>query len=249
MLGEIGYENQQYAGTNPLSIDEPTWSVGVRLTPKPDSIVIIRYGRRSGFNSLSVNAGVALGPRTQLFAIYRDTLNTSLTEAQDLLATTTNDAFGNLVDSQSGAPVVLINSFLGLTDTLYRMRTGTMALRYRWPRDVFTLSGTWQAQDPITSALNSAPASSSNGIYGALNWAHEFSPRTIGGAQVQYGHVNYGQPGASESDIFALSATLTHRLNEKLTAGMQATWSTNVSSLAGQSYTQGVIRIGLRRTF
>ena len=109
----------------------------------------------------SLNAGVALGVRTNLFATYRDTLATSLTQAQDLLATTTTDALGNPVDSQSGAPVVLINSFLGLSDTLYRMRVGTVSLRHHWPRDVFTLSGTWQSQDPITSANNTVPVSSS----------------------------------------------------------------------------------------
>ena len=62
--------------------------------------------------------GVALGVRTDLFAVYRESLATSLTQGQDLLATTTTDALGNAVDSQSGAPVVLINPFLGLSDTL-----------------------------------------------------------------------------------------------------------------------------------
>ena len=114
---------------------------------------------QNGFNSFYLNAGMALGGRTDLFATYRETLATTLTQAQDLLATTTVDALGNPVDSQSGAPVVLINPFLGLSDTLYRMRVGTVSLRYQWPRDVLTLSGTWQSQEPITSAINAGPVS------------------------------------------------------------------------------------------
>src|SRR5262249_3944442 len=47
VLGEIGYENEQYAGTNPISIDDAIWSVGLRLIPKPDSIVFVRYGHRN----------------------------------------------------------------------------------------------------------------------------------------------------------------------------------------------------------
>ena len=132
----------------------------------------------------------ACGP--DLFATYRETLATTLTQAQDLLATTTVDALGNPVDSQSGAPVVLINPFLGLSDTLYRMRVGTVSLRHQWPRDVLTLSGTWQSQDPITSANNTVSVSTSRGTYATLNWGHDFSPRTTGVATAQYGHVTSG---------------------------------------------------------
>jgi uncharacterized protein (PEP-CTERM system associated) len=259
VLGDIGYENQQYSGTNPVSIDDAIWSVGLRLTPTPDSIVVLRYGHRNGFNSFSLNAGVALGVRTNLFATYSDTIGTSLTQGQNLLATTTTDTLGNTVDSQSGAPVLLINSFLGLSNTLYRMRIGTVSLRHQWPRDTLTLSGTSQIQDPITSANNSLPFNSSNGIYATINWAHEFSPRTTGVATAQYGRVNSGQLGFGDasfsqtalgnSDTYALAATLSHQLSEKLTASVQVAWTSNTSSLPDQGYTQGVIRAGFRRTF
>ena len=53
VLGEIGYENQEYSGTNPFSISDAIWSVGLRLTPRPDSIVIIRYGRPKRLQFLS----------------------------------------------------------------------------------------------------------------------------------------------------------------------------------------------------
>ncbi len=259
VVGDIGYENQYYGGTDPISIEDAVWSVGLRLTPSPDSFVIVRYGHRNGFNSFSLNAGVALGVRTSLFATYSDTLGTSLTQGQNLLATTTTDALGNTVDNQSGAPVVLINAFLGLTNTLYRMRTGTVSLNHRWTRDNFTLSGTWQDQDPVTSASSTMLGTSSNGGYAAFSWAHDFSPNTTGTATAQYGHVNGGQIGSGntsfgqtvvgDTDTYALAATLSHRLSEKLTAGIQAAWTSTTSPVAGQGYTQGVIRAGLRRTF
>ncbi len=264
LLGEIGYENQEYSGTNPFSISDAIWSVGLRLIPKPDSIVIVRYGHRNGFNSFHLNAGVALGARTNLFATYKETLATSLTQAQDLLATTTVDALGNTVDSQSGAPVLLINQFLGLSDTLYRMRVATASLQYHWPRDVLTLSGTWQSQDPITSASNAVSVTTSRGTYATLSWGHEFSPRTTGLATAQYGHVTFGQPffGQSvfgqpaggqftqgDSDAYGLTATLLHQLSDKLTGSIQVAWTNNASSLPDQSYAQGVIRARLRRTF
>jgi uncharacterized protein (PEP-CTERM system associated) len=258
LLGEIGYENQEYSGTNPFSISDAIWSVGLRWEPRPDSIVLIKYGHQNGFNSFYLNAGVALGVRTDLFATYRETLATTLTQAQDLLATTTVDALGNPVDSQSGAPVVLINPFLGLSDTLYRMRVGTASLRHYLPRDTFTLSGTWQSQEPISSASNAVSVSTTVGTYATLSWGHDLSPRTTGVATAQYGHV-YGllgfgqpgfvQPGQGDSDTYALAATLMHQLNDKLTGTIQVAWTNNTSPVANQGYTQAVIRAALRRTF
>ena len=258
LLGEIGYENQEYSGTNPFTISDAIWSVGLRLTPGPDSIVLVKYGRQNGFNSFYLNAGMALGVRTNLFATYRETLATTLTQSQDLLATTTVDALGNPVDSQSGAPVALINPFLGLSDALYRMRVGTVSLRHHWPRDVLALSGTWQSQDPMTAANSVVSVTSSSGPYATLSWGHEFSPRTTGVAAAQYGHV-YGQlgfgqsgvvqSGQGDSDTYSLTATVLHQLNDKLIGSVQVAWTNNTSSVANQSYTQAVIRAGLRRTF
>jgi len=259
LLADVGYENQLYAGTNPFSIEDAIWSVGLRLTPSPDSIVIVRYGHQNGFNSFSLNAGVNLGVRTNLYATYSDTIGTSLTQGQNLLATTTTDALGNTVDSQSGAPVMLINSFLGLSNTLYRMRIGTVSLSHRWPRDTFTLSGTGQIQDPITAANTALLGTSSNGLYATFGWTHEFSPNTTGAATMQYGllnsaqtsvgNVGSGQVGSANSNTYALAATLLHRLNENLTASLQVAWTSNTYPQAGQGYTQGVIRAGFRRTF
>ena len=157
LLGEIGYENQEYSGTSPFSISDAIWSVGLRLTPGPDSIVVIKYGRQNGFNSFYLNAGTALGGRTNLFATYRETLATTLTQAQDLLATTTVDALGNPVDSQSGAPVVLINPFLGLSDALYRIRVGTVSLATNG-RAMSSRFPAWQSQEPITLPITPCPA-------------------------------------------------------------------------------------------
>jgi uncharacterized protein (PEP-CTERM system associated) len=168
------------------------------------------------------------------------------------------DALGNPVDSQSGAPAVLINPFLGLSDTLYRMRIGTASLRHHWPRDVLTLTGTWQSQDPMTSANNAVSVASTRGTYATLSWGHELSPRTTGVAAAQYGRVSgqlgfgqpgFGQPSQGDTDTYALSATLMHQLNDKLTGTIQVAWTNNTSSVANQGYTQGVIRAGLRRTF
>lgn len=249
LLGEIGYQNEAFSGSNPITIDDAIWSVGLRLIPNPNSLIIVRYGHRDGYNSFSLNAGVALGVRTDLFATYRDSIATTLTEAQDLLATTTTDSLGNPVDSQTGAPVVLVNSFLGLSNTLYRMRLGTVSLSHYWPRDTVSLSATWQQQIPITSSSNAVNITTSTGVYGSVRWAHEFSPRTTGVVAAQYGYVGSGQLGQSDGNIYGLSGALLHRLSETLSAGMQVAWNNSTYYQPGQNYSQFVIRVGLRKSF
>lgn len=249
VLGEIGYQNEEFSGTNPISINDAIWSVGLRLIPNADSLIIIRYGHRDGYNSFSLNAGMALGVRTDLFAAYKDTIATTLTESQDLLSTTTTDSLGNTVDRQTGTPVLLVNSFLGLSNTLYRMRLGTASLRHHWTRDAFTLSATWQQQIPITSASNSVSVSSNSGVYAGLSWAHEFSPHTTGVATAQYGWIDATQQGQSGGNTIALAGSLFHRLNETVSAGMQLAWNNNNYSQPGLGYSQFVIRIGLRKSF
>lgn len=249
ILGEIGYQSEAFSGTNPINIEDVIWSVGLRLKPNPDSLIIVRYGHRDGYNSFSLNAGVSVGVRTDLFATYRDSIGTSLTEAQDLLATTTTDALGNTIDSQTGAPVVLMNSFLGLSNTLYRLRLGTASVRHHWARDAFTLSATWQDQSPITSANNGFNVGANSGVYAGFSWAHDFSPRTTGVATAQYGWVAYAQPGQGNNNIAALSGSLVHRLSETLAGAMQLAWSNNNYSQPGQGYSQFVVRVGLRKSF
>lgn len=248
VLGEVGYENIEYGGTNPATITGPTWSIGARWTPSPDSIVVVRYGRHEGFNSVSLNAGVALGARTNLYATYSERLTTSLSQSQDLLDTTTLDALGNPVDSQSGAPVILVNQFLGVSSALYRMRIGTVSLRQSWPRDIFTLSGAWQDSEPVSSTPGAATAPQTGG-YMTFSWAHELGPRTSSIAALQYGRITQNQYASNEGDIYSVSLSLVHRLNDNLTASAQVAWYRDNSLPPDLNYSQSVLRAALRRTF
>lgn len=248
VLGEIGYENIEYGGTNPATITGATWSIGARMTPSPDSIIVIRYGRHEGFDSVSLNAGVALGVRTNLYATYSERLTTSLSQSQDLLETTTLDALGNPVDSQSGAPILLVNPFLGVSNALYRMRLATVTLRQNWERDTFTLSGAWQDSEPVSSAPGS-PAAPQTGGYATFSWAHELTSRTTGIATLQYGRITQNQYVSNGGNIYSASLTLVHRLAENLSATAQIAWYRDNSLPPDLRYTQSVVRAALRRSF
>jgi uncharacterized protein (PEP-CTERM system associated) len=248
VLLEAGYENIEYGGTQPRRISGPTWSFGTRLTPDPDSIIIVRYGRRDGFNSVSLNAGIAIGARTDLFATYSERLSTSLGDAQDLLSTTTLDALGNPVDAQTGAPAIFVNPFFSVSNALFRTRTGSLTIRHTLPRDVVTLSATWQDRDPVSAAPGTV-ATAQTGTYATLSWARDVAPRTLAVGTVQYGRITQDNPDAGDEDVYTVSVTVVHRLTEQMAASVQAGWTRLESTTPQSGYTEAVVRAGLRRTF
>ena len=186
VLLEGGYEDIEYGGTNPDRIKDAIWSVGIRLTPTPDSFLTLRYGHRGGFDSPTLEAGIQLGGFTRLTASYAEQLATAATAAQDLLATTTLDALGNPVDSQSGAPVLYANAFFPAQSGLFRIKTGSVALIQSWPRDSLVLSAYYQEQTPV-SAAQGTQIFQSTGYYGGISWTHELTPETSMNLGVQVG--------------------------------------------------------------
>jgi uncharacterized protein (PEP-CTERM system associated) len=246
VLLEGGYENIEYGGTNPARISDAIWSVGARLTPTPESFIILRYGHRGGFDSPSLDAGIQLGGFTRLTASYAERLATSATNAQSLLDTTTLDALGNPVDAASGAPVLYANSFSPVQSGLFRTKTGSVALTQSWPRDSITLSAFYQQQDPVSAAPGTQIVEST-GYYGGIAWTHELTPVTALNLGVQVGRTEYGnQPS---TDVIFASGALSHRINDRLTGLVRVLYSTRSSDLPANEYSQAIVLAGLRQTF
>jgi len=153
VLVELGYERQKFNTIPPTDIDGIVWAVGARLTPNPDSLIIIKYGRRDGFSSWQVNGNYAVGVRTTIFATYQETLTTSALNAADLLSTTTLDPLGNPVDAQTGAPVLpgLASQLLGAPGVLSRQKLATAGISQTWPRDTIALTATYLDSTPFAT--------------------------------------------------------------------------------------------------
>jgi uncharacterized protein (PEP-CTERM system associated) len=246
VLVEGGYENIEYAGTNPANISDAIWSIGGRFTPTPESFLILRYGHRGGFDSPSVDAGIQLGGFTRLTASYSERLSTSATAAQDLLETTTLDTLGNPVDASSGAPVLYANSFSPVQSGLFRIKNGNVAVTQSWPRDSITLSAYYQQQDPVSAARGTQTIESTS-YYGGISWSRELTPATALNLGVQVGRTEFGnQPS---TDVLFASGALSHRINERLTGVFRVLYSNRSSSAPANEYSQAIVLAGLRQTF
>jgi uncharacterized protein (PEP-CTERM system associated) len=246
-LVEIGYERQKYGGFPPTDISEPIWSVGVRLAPGPDSVIVAKYGHRDGFDSAFLDAAVSLGARTRLFANYSDRLTTSAQRAVDLLSTTSLDELGNPVDTLTGAPVVLpfTSSFLAAQSSLLRIRRGTASISQTWPRDTVTLSVIYEDEDPVAIARGTVPLAQ-RGTSGSLTWSHELTPEMSLTAYLQYG-VTESRRG--DEDVYTAGAALFRTLAPGLTGTLRYTLTNRDLTGAPGRAVQNVLVAGLRQTF
>jgi uncharacterized protein (PEP-CTERM system associated) len=246
-LAAVGYQDQRYNSTPRIEINEPIWSVGVRLTPEEDSVLTARYGRRDGFNSASLDANFGIGVRTRVFASYQDRLSTSAQRAADLLSTTTVDALGNPIDANTGAPVSqpFGNSSLGVQGGVLRVKSGNLTLSQIFPRDTLTLSFTYEDRTPV-AITPGVTTQSQTLLSGTFSWGHQLTERTSTINFVQYGTTEASVAGDSTFTTFG--STLVHQLTESLAGTLSYRLSSSGSN-ADNRVIQNVILAGLRQTF
>ncbi len=276
-LAGFGYQDLRFNGTPGVRINEPTWRVGARLTPNPDSSITMTYGRRDGFNAAAVDGAYSPTARTRVFVRYATGLTTDAEEQQNLLATTNVGPTGLLVDGVTGAPVSSSSGAFGTQNGLYRLRrfsiTGLLLLN----RDSVSVS--LQQEDrqtvgtlPIGTTLpagiggTAAPATANtSGVYGTLSWEHELSPVMTGLASLSYGVDDNGASvgtGASGSQrTVQTSLALNYVFTEALTGSArylftdrsggagQASASPFGYGRVGQNLTENLLLVGLRKSF
>ena len=176
----------------------------------------------------------------------QERLSTRIGTTQDLLSTTTLDALGNPVDSQTGAPVLYANTFFPVQSGLFRTKRGSVVIRQTWPRDSISLSVQYQDQTPV-SVVPGTQSFPQTSTIGSLSWGHELTPRTTAIATVQYGRTTSSATPAS--DLFSITGGLIHRFTERLTGSFQVSWARRSSDLAANDYSQAIILAGLRQSF
>lgn len=249
VLAEGGYEDQHYGGTRPLDIQGPIWSVGVRLTPNPDSVIIVRYGRRDGYDSASVNANFYIGGRTRVFATYSDRLGTAEQQAADLLSSVAVDPLGNLVDSTTGAPVLAPfgGSLLATQDSLQRVKRATAGISQIWPRDTVTLFAYYDDRTPVTSEPGTL-GFPEKGYSVGLTWSRMLTPVLRGLVLGEYGRTE-SSSALGDSDTYTFGLGLSQELAPGLFGSVQYNYYNRGDATGSGRAVQNIIILGLRKVF
>lgn len=262
VLGSFGYEQYRYPRAG-YSLSEPTWSVGVTLTPNPDSSLTVQYGRTAGSNTILADGSYAPTARTRIYGSYNVGIQTGLGARQNLLGSTVVGPGGLLLDRTTGAPV-LANSLLASQFTLSRVKTLTVGAALLLDRDSFSAS---VSHTDVTQLANSTDilgfttnaGTNTDTTYGTLGWQHDLDPSTNLYSSVSYGVSNngvyFGNTGESQ-DTFQVYTGLTHFFTETLSGSVTYSHAErfggatrNLPSNFGGNASQNVVLVGLRKSF
>lgn len=259
LLGRFGYQDLQYSGFPGVQVSQAVWGGGLRLTPNPDSAIVVRYGHQDGFDSAFLNASYALTARTRVFAGYSEGLSTDQQQIEDNLAGSDVDQFGDTLDSHTAAPLLLTDNLLGNQNNLYRLRRFSATSATSYDLDTISLNVLFEKESLVATGIGFTGYSDS-GVSGSVSWTHLINETTSTLASVQYGTRNFsglstgvqaitGLSSAGTEQVFTLNASLSHAFSPTLEGSVHYTLNNRPSSTGEQGFLQNIALVGLRKTF
>lgn len=260
--GLLGYQEQTYPaaqGAASVSYSGIAYQASTTLTPNPDSQITLGYGRTYNVTGPYVNAWYALTARTTISANYSASQTTNLQSTQNQVALGQINQYGNFVNRQTGAPLVLgANNGLGIRPGVYKTKTLGAGSTTTYDRDWISVTLTGQSQQAVSvpTAENfdfagPIPTVGSTDTFWtvATYWRHSYSPDLSGTVGLYYSNASY--PGRSPSRENSVGTTFSwqYAFSPNLTGYFVYNfYSTNYSLSAQNIYVDTVV-IGLHRSF
>lgn len=262
VFGTVGYQEYNYPTSN-YQLDEPTWTVGVTLTPNETSSITVQYGQVAGINTVLANGTYSPSARTRIYGSYTVDIQTGLGARQALLGSTSVGLGGALVSNLTGAPT-LANTYLASQSPLSRVKTANVGAALLLDRDVFALNAGYSQFMQLgnsTSILGVGTASgtSTDTSYVSLSWQHELNRSTSLNSGISYSLSNngiyYGAPGTAQ-DTLQVYTSLNHVFTDTLSGSLTYSHSErfgdaarNLPAAFGGSASQNTLLAGLRKSF
>ena len=270
-LGGIGYQDIRYAGSPSIRIREPSYNLGARYSPNPDSTLTVLYGRHDGIGSISFDGSYAPTARTRLIGRYSTGITSDIEETQNVLDATTVGSNGLVTDTATGAPVSS-GSFFGTQDGVYKVRRLSLTALLLQDRDTYSVGLTYEDRTNLTNTPAAftntiVPAGqSSTNIYANVAWQHDLAPDLNSNVGLQYGTTTNTQQllgtGAGTQTTFSVTAALTRQLTETLSGSVRYTFTSQDGGRVGNSgtqnatafgntgsFTENAVLVGLRKSF
>lgn len=244
VYGEIGWEDITYSGANALDINDMTWGFGTVLTPNPDTQISIGYGHQNGFNNLTASAHYALSVRTSLTASYNSGVGTQLEQVNDQLNGSSVGNNGSLVNSQTGTQSFVGNNALGVAPGIFHYSYLSLGANTVLDRDSLSLLLGHSQETQLGRGI----VSKTNGVWtGTVSWTHELSPDLVSVVSASY---STGTPTAgNSSNSVVATASLQYLVSDTVTTFARYTFYDIQSSIAGQSWYQDIVLVGVTKQF
>jgi len=254
VFGTIGYEDIQYRGGLTQKTQGVTWDVGTTVLPNPDSSITLSYGKREGAESLALDARYVLTPRTLITASYSSRLTTQLQNLQRQLDQGVINVNGILVDSQTGAPLLIGNNGQAFQPGLFRYDTFSLSAQSSFARDVVSLGLIMSTQSAPNGSNTTSPTATARTV--TASWTRELRPDLT--LSTQFSFTTQATSGVSGSSrTIAGSVGLNYLMTETLVGRLRYSHFTRetdnatvVSSTSNRlNFSQNLITVGISKQF
>jgi uncharacterized protein (PEP-CTERM system associated) len=247
--GSIGYQSIDYPA-NGLSAaynsSGLTWTIGLTITPNDLSTIAIGYGKQQGSYNPSIQAGYALGPRTNISASYLVTVQNQLTASLQNLKYLVYDQFGNPIDSRTGLPFSAVNQTFGSQNVLFRDKPALVSLSHQFTRSAVTLTGQYEVRNSLSGVQQDTD------VLGAtINYSRQFTPLVQGNVSLGYTQSTSRTAGAPEqrAQSTSLSGQLLYNLSDTTTVNIVENFFRTISNNSTNNSQTQQLTVGLRKSF
>jgi hypothetical protein len=258
VFGTIGHENISYPQALAQKINDMTWSVGVTLTPNPDSDLTISYGHQNGANAVQASVHYALTARTTVSGSYAQTLGSELQQIESQVQFGVIGPNGQFISGANGQPLIF-NGFEPTDVTaVYRFNTFSMNIQTTLDRDTISLALVLGNQ----TTTGGIPSSATFNTFTA-QWQHSLRPdlrldssityatQTQTGGQQCFGTLLSlcGGPNLGDSTSYLATSVLTYTLTDSLSTHVRFSFYDRTSPLVIDRFYQSLLLVGFTKTF
>lgn len=263
-----GYEDVSNTSVPSAGDRGMIWDVGARVKPNADSYLLLVYGRHDGFTDFAGELAWRIGPRTDLYAEYSDSLTTAqqgftggnagavlapdgavtgITYNQNPLIGVLDDSLLNggpgsdSILPALGIPIGTADNLSPLQDGLFRVRQLSGSARWLGDANQLVLTGYYADNQSLTPL--ETPSSTISG--GNLSWSRSLVPSLTGQAQIAYSRVS----GTEDADLYQFSAGADYLASETISLSLRydLIWHKAIGNGAG--YVQNAITLSIRKSF
>lgn len=253
VFATLGYQNLVYRGGSNQRVTGLVWNIGATVAPNPDSAITASYGRRDGAESFSFNGKYSVSARTVITGSYSSSLATQLQNLQRQLDQGILNASGVLVNSQTGAPLIIGNSGQAVQPGLFRYDVFNLTAQTTLERDFLTLALISTTQRPAAGSPSSA-VTTARTISGS--WVRELRPdlslNTLLSytAQTSDGSSGVGQTLAASIGLdYLFTETLTGRIRYSYISRQAGAAISVNPAFSRLNFSQNLITIGITKLF
>jgi uncharacterized protein (PEP-CTERM system associated) len=272
-ISGAGYEQLRDNDFPKIDGEGPTWDIGTRLRPDPDSYVLLTYGRHDLKSDFAGELWWQVSDRSNVYAAYTDSISNSQQSVtgydsisqvgpdgatagvsfnQSTLIGTLDDRTlnagpgGQGSGSPLGVPLADINNALPLQNGLFRNKSFQSSARTQIDDNPLSLTVYYLQSTQLTPTgfSNSQVGQVETSTGGIFSWFRELGPDLSGLASAGYNHSNQGN-----ADVYNGTIGLTRTLSQSLSVILRYDVIYRDAHPSTGAYLQNVITIGLHKSF